>query len=102
MQNVFLDINRAIPCGLIINELVSNSLRHAFGPNGNGKIQIKMSEENGKYLLRVKDNGKGFPDELDFQKTETLGLQVVNDLVKQLDGKISLDRRKGTAFTIKF
>jgi len=102
VKNVFLDINRGIPCGLIINELVSNSLRHAFGPNGNGQIQIQMSQENGKYLLRVKDNGKGFPDELDFQKTESLGLQVVNDLVKQLDGKISLDRKNGTAFTIKF
>ncbi len=102
VKNVFLDINRAIPCGLIINELVSNSMRHAFETNGNGRIQIKMSEKNEKFTLLVKDNGKGFPDELDFQKTETLGLQVVNDLVKQLDGEISLDRKKGTTFTIKF
>jgi two-component sensor histidine kinase len=61
-----------------------------------------MSEADGKYILRVKDNGKGFPDKLDYQNTETLGLQVVNDLVKQLDGKISLNRTGGTTFTIKF
>ena len=102
VQDVSLDINRAIPCGLLINELISNSFRHAFEPNGNGKIQIKMSEKNGNYFLKVQDNGKGLPKNLDFQKTETLGLQVVNDLVKQLDGKISLDRKKGTAFTIEF
>ncbi len=102
VKNVFLDINQAIPCGLIINELVSNSLRHAFESNGNGKILIKMNQDNGKYTLSVKDNGKGFPDGLDFQKTESLGLQVVNDLVKQLDGRIFLDRKNGTAFTIKF
>jgi two-component sensor histidine kinase len=77
-------------------------MRHAFDANGNGRIQIKMSEKNKKYILQVKDNGKGFPDELDFQRTETLGLQVVNDLVKQLEGEISLDRKKGTAFTIRF
>ncbi len=102
VQNVFLDINRAIPCGLLINELVTNSLRHAFGQNGNEKICITISEEDGKYFLMVKDNGKGFPDKLDFQDTDTLGLQIVNDLVKQLDGKISLNRKGGTAFTIKF
>jgi PAS domain S-box-containing protein len=102
VQNVSLDINRAIPCGLIINELISNSFRHAFEPNGNGKIHIKMSEKNGHYFLKVQDNGKGLPKNFDFQKSETLGLQVVNDLVKQLDGKISLDRNNGTTFTIKF
>jgi two-component sensor histidine kinase len=102
VKNVSLDINRAIPCGLIINELISNSFRHAFGPNGNGKIQIKMSEQNGNYLLKVQDNGKGLPKEVNFQNTETLGLQVIRDLVKQLDGKLTLDRKKGTAFTITF
>jgi two-component sensor histidine kinase len=61
-----------------------------------------MSELDEKYLLEVKDNGRGFPAELDFQNTETLGLQIVNDLVRQLNGEISFDKKGGTAFTIQF
>lgn len=61
-----------------------------------------MSEQNGNYLLKVQDNGKGLPKGLNIQNTEILGLQVIRDLVKQLDGKIALDRKNGTAFTIEF
>jgi len=103
VRDVYLDINRAIPCGLIISELVSNSMKHAF-PNGRkGKIDIKMHPDGkGKYILIVRDTGIEFPDGLDFHKTETLGMQIVTDLVEQLDGTIELRRNKGTKFKIVF
>jgi len=110
-KNVFLDINTAIPCGLIINELVSNSLKHAFSNAGGkcgqskacGQIRIKMSSDKGKnYTLIVSDNGKGFPKEIDFENTNSLGLQIVNTLVEQLEGNIELNRRNGTSFRIGF
>jgi len=102
VKNVFLDINKAIPCGLIINELVSNSLKHAFPGNRTGEIHIILEAEDGKYKLQVKDTGIGFPEEIDFKETESLGLQIVNDLVMQLDGKIQLMRKGGTIFCVAF
>jgi len=103
IKDVYLDINRAIPCGLIINELVSNSLKHAFPDERNGEITLKMYEDRrNKHTLIVKDNGIGFPEGLDFRKTETLGMQLVGDLVKQLKGKIELKTEEGTEFNIVF
>ncbi|MGB9936994.1 MAG: histidine kinase dimerization/phosphoacceptor domain -containing protein [Methanobacterium sp.] len=103
VENVTLDLNTAIPCGLIINELVTNSLKHAF-PNGKcGKICIEMRSFNeNKYELIVADNGNGFPEEFNFENTETLGLQLVTSLVNQLDGTIKLDKNNGTGFKIIF
>lgn len=103
VDDVFLDINRAIPCGLIVNELVTNSLKHAF-PNGReGRIVVKMNGNGrGQISLIVKDNGIGFPEDLDFQKTETLGMQLVTDLVTQIEGKIKLMRERGTEFQVVF
>ena len=102
VKDVYLDINKAIPCGLIINELVSNSLKHAFPDNRLGKIHIILESKDGRYELQVKDNGVGFPEEIDFMKTESLGFQIVNDLVKQLEGKIQLIRKGGTIFRMSF
>ena len=103
VENVYLDINRAIPCGLIINELVSNALKYAFPGNSNGEIMVKMfSDENGKYKLIISDNGIGLPENVDFRQTKTLGLQLVTDLVRQLDGHIQLEKDKGTTFKIEF
>lgn len=101
--NVFLDINRAIPCGLIINELVSNSLKHAFADGKKGEITVKMdADRSGKYILVVRDTGVGFPEDLNFYRTKTLGMQLVTDLVSQLEGSIELRRSKGTEFRIVF
>lgn len=101
--DVFLDINRAIPCGLIINELVSNSLKHAFPDGKKGKIAVKMNEDKrGNYTLIVRDTGIGFPEGVDYHKTETLGMQLVTDLVSQLNGNIKLTRLRGTEFRIVF
>jgi len=100
---IFLDINKAIPCGLMISELVSNSLKHAFPGKRTGHILIRMTKSQiGKNILIVKDNGIGFPAGLDFRKTETLGLQLVSDLVMQINGTIQIKKTKGTEFVVKF
>jgi len=103
IKSVFLGISTAIPCGLIINELTSNSLKHAFPDGRKGKIVInfRLSKENG-YILCFSDDGIGFPKDIDFRRTESLGLQLINMLVEQLEGEIELDRGKGTAFRIVF
>jgi two-component sensor histidine kinase/HAMP domain-containing protein len=102
IKNVFLSIDKAIPCGLIINELVSNCMKYAFPDQRNGEIQIEMKAQDGRVNMGVYDNGIGFPKDLDVNKTETLGLQLVNALAAQLGGNIVLDRDKGTQFTIFF
>lgn len=102
-DHVYLDINTAIPCGLIINELVSNALKHAFPRGRTGEIHVEChASKDGPYTLLVSDNGVGFPPEVDFQSTETLGLQLVNTLVRQLEGSIALDTAGGTKYTITF
>jgi two-component sensor histidine kinase len=103
IKDVFLDINKAIPCGLIINELLTNSLKHAFPANRKGKITVKMTAKQGnKFSLIMGDDGVGFPADFDFHKMDTLGMQVVTDLVNQIGGTIDLDRTKGTTFIINF
>lgn len=102
VKNVYFDIDLAIPCGLIINELVSNSLKYAFPEGKKGEIIIDFSLKNDKYQLTVGDNGTGFPEDLDFRKVETLGLQLVMLLGKKIKATIELDRRKGTVFKIIF
>ncbi|MDA8240936.1 MAG: PAS domain-containing protein [Nitrospiraceae bacterium] len=103
IEGVFLDINSGIPCGLIINELVFNSLRHAF-PNGRkGRLTIHMHEDDdGSITLSVRDNGVGLPEGLDFRNAPSLGLQLVISLVTQLNGIIEHDGSNGTAFKINF
>jgi PAS domain S-box-containing protein len=103
-EGVILSISQAIPCGLIINELVSNALKHAFTGTTEGSIEISMRDLAGdKIKLTVKDNGVGIPEELDIYKTDTLGLKIVRTLVEdQLKGKMELIRNKGTEFYIEF
>jgi two-component sensor histidine kinase len=103
VDDIYLNINTAIPCGLLINELVSNSLKYAFPNNRKGKIYISMTSGNdSSILLRVGDDGIGLPPELDFRNTKTLGLQLANDLVKQLKGDIHTEKGEGTVFNIRF
>ena len=103
IDNVLLGVDKAIPCGLIINELVSNSLKYAF-PNGNkGEINIQLYSDNDNHvIMNIDDNGVGIPEDIDFQKTKTLGLQLVNILTRQLKGTIKLDHEEGTRFEIVF
>jgi len=108
VQEVFLGLDAAISCGLIINELVSNSLKHAFsgdpGLSGSpGRIRIEFHRsDSGSFSLAVSDNGCGFPPGIDFLQTESLGLQLVRVLTEQLGGSIELDRTAGTKFLITF
>ena len=102
VDDVFLGIDTAIPFGLIINELVSNSLKHAFPDGREGEIRIGLRADDGEFSLVVSDNGVGFPRDLDFRDTQSLGLRLVNTLVEQLEGTIELDRSDGTAFKITF
>lgn len=100
---IHLDIDTAIPCGLIINELVSNALKHAF-PNGReGLIMVdfKASEDRSLSLI-VRDDGVGFPEGLNVYRTESLGLQLVTSLTAQLNATIGLQQTNGTAFEIRF
>jgi len=102
-EDVSLDINSAVPCGLILNELVSNALKHAFPEGRTGVIKIGLRRgPGGAVELRVADDGVGLPKGLDFRKAESFGLQIVNLLVDQLEAAIDLDRTKGTAFTMTF
>ena len=99
---ILLDIDTAIPCGLILNELVSNSLKHAFPDGRRGEICIGLRLDHERQTLLVRDNGVGLPENLNFQNTESLGLQLVCTLTDQLKGTITLDRSGGTTFKIAF
>jgi two-component sensor histidine kinase len=102
-EEVFLNINTAIPCGLIVNELISNALKHGFPEGRCGQLDIDLRRVPGDgYMLRIKDDGVGFPEGLDFRKTETLGMQIISTLVEQIDGRLELNREKGTAFRLEF
>ncbi|WP_088890824.1 histidine kinase dimerization/phosphoacceptor domain -containing protein [Leptolyngbya ohadii] len=104
--DVWLSIDTAIPCGLIINELVSNALKHAFpAATSENEICVEISSAgHNRFKLTVRDNGIGFPPELDFRNTESLGLELVCVFTEQLEGTIELDRTQGTGttFTIAF
>jgi two-component sensor histidine kinase/CBS domain-containing protein len=105
-EEVYLNIDTAIPCGLIIHELVSNSLKHAFLQDQTEGQYVKVSlqpDQNGlQYLLTVSDNGIGFPEEINFRETDTLGLELVCVFTEQLDGSINLTPQGGTTFTVAF
>ncbi len=103
IEQVFLSIDTALTCGLIINELISNSLKYAFPKEKGGLLEIKLScESNQKFLLTVKDNGVGFPQDINLKTSTTLGLKLVDVLTKQLEGDLELDQSQGTEFKIKF
>jgi two-component sensor histidine kinase len=117
-DNILFDMDIAVPLGMIVNELISNSLKYAFPGRDKGTIRIKLFSEqagdklsNGKrefiekgtrYTLIISDDGVGISETVDLENPDTLGLQLVNILVDQLDGKIELKRDKGTEFKIRF
>jgi len=103
LERTSLDVNAAIPCGLILNELVLNALKHAFPGERKGEITVELHEsEAGSILLTVRDNGIGFPEGIDIGHTDTLGLQIISLLTEQLEGRIEVRRNGGTVFTLSF
>ena len=103
-SGVTLEMDDTMPCGLVINELLSNSLKYAFPDGKNGEISIEASrDDTGPLVLKVSDDGIGLPEEIDYRNTETMGMRLVTGLVEsQLGGLVSLDRTHGTCFTITF
>jgi PAS domain S-box-containing protein len=102
VENIEINMETAIPLGLIINELVTNSLKFAFPEKVEGSVTVELKIKDGEHTLSVADDGVGIPENIDFKKTESLGLQLVNSLVNQIDGVITLDRSNGTEFKILF
>ncbi len=115
VADISLGMDTAVPCGLIINELVSNSLKHAFPENGSGNILIRLRKMDGqgaagagpggggpRYELAVSDDGIGFPSSTDYLKGNSLGLKIVRTLTHQLHGEMEMESGQGTTFTITF
>ena len=97
-----LNIETSVPCGLIINELVSNSLIHGFPDGMTGTVMVSLKSVGEKYELRVIDDGVGFPDGMNYKNTTSLGLELVQNLVDQLDGQMELIQSNKTEFKIIF
>jgi two-component sensor histidine kinase len=100
---VLLTPDAAIPCGLILTELISNALKYAFPAGQPGEVHVELGAPNGQEVtMVVRDTGVGFPETVDFRHTASLGLQLVCMLTEQLQGTITLDRRRGTTFILTF
>jgi PAS domain S-box-containing protein len=102
MDDVFLQIDQAIPCGLVINELVTNCIKHAFPAGVGGEIQIEGHIDEDTAVLTVRDNGIGLPADISSGSNESLGFKLIDTLVKQLKGTMDVDTSCGTKFTITF
>lgn len=102
IDEVDLPLDQAIPCGLILNELVTNSLKYAYPGDMKGDISIKVYEKDKKVFIEVEDFGVGLPDNFNISESDSLGLSLVDTLIEQLDGELTLDNTNGTKFLIIF
>jgi PAS domain S-box-containing protein len=101
VEEIYLNIDTALPMGLIVNELVSNSIKHAF-PEGKGQIYVKLESKEDMYILTVKDNGVGIPDDIDPFESSSLGLKLVTSLSLQLEGDLEVIKDSETSFILTF
>jgi len=101
-ERIYLDINTAIPCGLILNELVSNAIKHGFPDRRSGEITVDFNRDVNRHILNVSNNGIQFPEELDINNCNSLGLKLVSSLSKQLKGSITLTTKDVTGFKLDF
>jgi two-component sensor histidine kinase len=102
-ENIYLDVDTAIPLGLIINELATNAYKYAFADHYEGRIELELCKRpDSEYMLRISDNGKGFPEGLDPETSPSLGLKLVNILAKQIRAKLSFENHSGITIKIFF
>ena len=99
---IHLDIDQAIPCGLIINELVTNALKHGFKAQQSGTIQVILSRSGDRLTLTVSNNGNSLPSDCNLLAAKTLGFKLVNSLLQQLRGTLIYDRNSPVTFTMQF
>ena len=102
VESIRLGIDTAIPCGLLVNELVSNAFKYAFPNDAEGEVKVSLHSKDREFTLVVEDNGIGIPENVDWQNTESLGLQLVHTLAGQLGGEVSMNSTEGTRFEIVF
>ena len=103
VESITLEVGIAVPCGLIVNELVNNALKHAFSRDQHGTVRVELSRmEGGRVRLSVADNGRGFPEDLDYRTAGSMGLALVRALTGQISGTLLLDRSEGTRFSLEF
>ncbi len=100
IKNVSININSAIPCGLILNELLTNAYKHAFRDKTNGHINVSFINDNNAIVMRVEDNGVGLPE--DYKQKQSLGVTVIESLSEQLDGSFNFSNNNGTCFELRF
>ncbi len=101
-DHVGLDMDTAMPSGLLVNEIVSNAYKYAFPGDKEGEIRISILKHDGKVIFRIADNGVGLPAEINLDQSESLGMQLIQALTAQLDGELIVSREKGTEFRISF
>lgn len=102
VENVEIDIDNVVPLGLIINEMVTNSLKYAFPDDKDGSISINFHKKKDEYQLEVSDDGIGIDPEFELEKSDSLGMMLINSLTHQIGGELELERSPGTTFRIKF
>jgi len=101
VPNIHLALDLAIPCGLIINEIIVNSFKHAFNGKNSGTINVSFKMVSSSYVLTVSDDGIGFPNTENLE-LDSFGLSVIDTLTEQLDGELRISSQKGSSFTVKF
>ena len=102
IDDIFMDIDRAMPCGMLVNETITNSFKYAFPKFDKGIIGVSIKKDASNINLNIWDNGVGLPGNVDFEKNSRLGMQLIFLLTKQLNGTVTIDREKGTAYSINF
>jgi|GEM_PF-1726955 len=102
IEDIFMNVNQAIPCGLLLNELVNNACKHAFSDRDEGHIHICMAEDQNTIKLEVRDDGVGLPETFKIEEVQSLGLNLIQTLVKQLEGELKINGERGSTFEILF
>jgi PAS domain S-box-containing protein len=101
-QPVTLSIEQAIPCGLLVNEIITNAFKHAFPQQRSGRVEIELEQQEEWVRVRIHDDGAGIPAEIDLEQAETMGLKLINLLTRQVNGEMSVERNQGTTFILRF